>query len=54
MWRARLQAVYEELTQARKELECVPEAALNPESAVIYRAVKTVVGVLIRVIEVLP
>ncbi len=54
MWRARLESVYQELVKARSELGTVPEAALTPESAIIFRAVRSVVNILIRVIDVLP
>ena len=54
MWRARLENAYRELCKARDELQTVPEAALTPESAIIYRAIRSVVGILIRVIDILP
>lgn len=54
MWRARLDNAYNELVKARDELATIPEAALTPESAIIYRAIRTVVDILIRVIDILP
>lgn len=54
MWRARLENAYQELVKARTELQSIPEAALNPESAIIFRAVRSVVVILIRVIDILP
>ena len=54
MWRARLEKVYNELVVARDELASIPEGALTPESAIIFRAVRTVVSILLRVIDILP
>jgi hypothetical protein len=54
MWRARLDSAYRELVKCHDELATIPEAALTPESAIIYRAIRTVVAILIRVIDVLP
>lgn len=54
MWRNRLENAYRELCAARDELASIPEKALTPESAIIYRAVRTVVSILIRVIDILP
>ena len=54
MWRARLENAYRELVKCRDELAPIPEAAVTPESAIIFRAIRTVVGILLRVIDILP